>query len=335
MLATTQPTEADAEPMSIADVARETGIQKDTLRVWERRYGFPTPLRDATGDRRYSLEQVNRLRQIKRLLDAGLRPGAVVALSAQGLDERLAGLSAGATEARQGAAGRRRSAGLQVDQAAVLSPAEVAQWLDWIRDGSVEALHQALGQQALKHGLVRTIDHVAAPVAAAVGEAWATGQLTVYQEHLFTECLQRFLQDAVAAADRQHPPPRRSPRVLMTTLPGEHHITGLLMAECMLALEGCERRSLGRDTPLSDVVQAAEHWQVDAVGLSVSALPVASTVWSGLRQLRAGLPPQVAIWVGGSSPHLARRQIPEGIRVLPTVQALGEHIRLWREKALH
>ena len=33
--------------LSIAAVERDTGLSKDTLRVWERRYGFPAPQRDA------------------------------------------------------------------------------------------------------------------------------------------------------------------------------------------------------------------------------------------------------------------------------------------------
>ena len=37
--------------MNIAAVERDTGIGKDTLRVWERRYGFPQPQRDANGER--------------------------------------------------------------------------------------------------------------------------------------------------------------------------------------------------------------------------------------------------------------------------------------------
>ena len=64
---------------SIAAVERDTGLQKDTLRVWERRYGFPQPLRDANGERVYPPEQLARLRQIKRLIDQGMRPGKVVA----------------------------------------------------------------------------------------------------------------------------------------------------------------------------------------------------------------------------------------------------------------
>ena len=65
---------------SIADVERDTGLSKDTLRVWERRYGFPMPVRDALGERQYDNEQLIRLRHIRRLIDAGHRPGGVVAL---------------------------------------------------------------------------------------------------------------------------------------------------------------------------------------------------------------------------------------------------------------
>ena len=81
---------------SIADVERDTGLSKDTLRVWERRYGFPTPVRDAVGERQYDDLQLQRLRRIRRLLDAGHRPGRVVPLS----DEALHALDTQADEQR-------------------------------------------------------------------------------------------------------------------------------------------------------------------------------------------------------------------------------------------
>ena len=64
--------------LSIAAVERDTGLSKDTLRVWERRYGFPMPERDAIGERAYPLDQVEKLRIVKRLMDGGHRPGRVV-----------------------------------------------------------------------------------------------------------------------------------------------------------------------------------------------------------------------------------------------------------------
>ena len=79
--------------LSIAAVERDTGLSKDTLRVWERRYGFPTPQRDAQGERLYSFEQLEKLRLIKRLLDAGHRPGRVVAQPTAHLQQLIDQLS--------------------------------------------------------------------------------------------------------------------------------------------------------------------------------------------------------------------------------------------------
>ena len=78
--------------LPIAAVERDTGLSKDTLRVWERRYGFPMPLRDAQGGRNYPTAQVERLRMLKRLLDAGHRPGKLMLLTPADL-QRLAGSS--------------------------------------------------------------------------------------------------------------------------------------------------------------------------------------------------------------------------------------------------
>ena len=63
---------------NIAAVERDTGLSKDVLRVWERRYGFPAPDRDEHGERIYPAEQVERLRLVKRLMDAGHRPGKLL-----------------------------------------------------------------------------------------------------------------------------------------------------------------------------------------------------------------------------------------------------------------
>ena len=70
---------------NIAAVERDTGLSKDVLRVWERRYGFPVPDRDVNGERLYPADQVERLRLIKRLMDQGHRPGKLIAAPADEL----------------------------------------------------------------------------------------------------------------------------------------------------------------------------------------------------------------------------------------------------------
>ena len=74
----TPPTEPAGLALNISAVEREAGLSKDVLRMWERRYGFPKPVRDDNGERRYSVSEVAKLRAIKRLMDVGMRPGKII-----------------------------------------------------------------------------------------------------------------------------------------------------------------------------------------------------------------------------------------------------------------
>src|SRR5437773_1663794 len=62
-----------AEALHIREVVRITGLRREQLYMWQRRYGFPAPLRDSFGDRVYPPDQVARLRLIKQLLSEGWR----------------------------------------------------------------------------------------------------------------------------------------------------------------------------------------------------------------------------------------------------------------------
>src|SRR5213082_3625083 len=78
-----------AEALHIREVVRITGLRREQLYMWQRRYGFPAPLRDGFGDRVYPAEQVARLKLIKQLLSEGWRAGAVVPLADSALQSML------------------------------------------------------------------------------------------------------------------------------------------------------------------------------------------------------------------------------------------------------
>src|SRR5437764_8353691 len=71
------------------EVVRITGLRREQLYMWQRRYGFPNPSRDAFGDRVYPPDQVARLKLIKQLLSEGWRAGAVVPLAESALQSML------------------------------------------------------------------------------------------------------------------------------------------------------------------------------------------------------------------------------------------------------
>jgi DNA-binding transcriptional MerR regulator len=86
--------------MTIGSVERDCGLPKETLRVWERRYGFPNPLRDRNDERLYPAEQVATLRLLRRLVIAGHRPGQVVGLPDEELLVLLAASEASVAQTR-------------------------------------------------------------------------------------------------------------------------------------------------------------------------------------------------------------------------------------------
>ena len=75
--------------VSIGVAARMTGINQNTLRMWERRYQLQLSQRSQGGQREYSLTDIDHLRLIKQLMDQGMRIGDIAQLPAKALTELL------------------------------------------------------------------------------------------------------------------------------------------------------------------------------------------------------------------------------------------------------
>ena len=277
--------------LSIAAVERDTGLSKDTLRVWERRYDFPTPGRDSAGERAYSLDQVEKLRIVKRLMDAGHRPGRVVPLSMDAL-QALA----------------EQTVDQPMGMPVALDSADLREHLALVRSHQVADLRAQLVRLLARYGVARFVSEVAGPLNAAVGDAWIRGQMEVFEEHAYTEIMQSVLRQAIAAIP--NPVELDAPCVVLTTFPGEQHGLGLLMAEAILAMEGCRCVSLGVQTPLWDIVLAAGAYRADVIALSFTGCMSPNQIVDSLVELRTKLKPAVQVWAGGSAPVLHRRPVP-------------------------
>ncbi len=298
--------------LSIAAVERDTGLSKDTLRVWERRYGFPVPARDAAGEREYPLPQVEKLRAIKRLMDAGHRPGRIVPLPMSQLqlltEQTLAQPQRGA--------------------AVALDSDDLRAHLALIGRHDMFSLRGSLALLVAQVGVSRFVHEVVAPLNVAVGDAWLRGDLQVFEEHLYTETVQSVLRQVIGSLPPASAATR--PRVLLTTFPGESHALGLLMAEAVLALDGCHCISLGTQTPIWDIVLASTGLSIDIVALSFTACLNPNQVVDGLAEMRSKLPGAVDVWAGGSAPVLHRRRVP-GVQPMDTLQAAASALQAWRQ----
>lgn len=273
--------------LSISDIERETGISRDTLRVWEKRYGFPKPLRNQRSERTYMLDQLERLRLIKQLLDSGIRPGKLAGLELQQLRQM--------TVKRQ-------------ETAAV--PADVKTLLALLGNGSHAELRIRFETLLQNYGLRTFLTTVVAPMNHAVGEAWFDGRIGILDEHRYAELIRMVLTNALHTTQQS----TGARKVLLTTMPGEQHGIGLLMAACLFALEGTETVLLGVQTPLEEIVRGAIESRCSIVAISCSTHISRRTLATQLVRLRKQLPEDILLWVGGGGTS-ELRTIPSGVQV--------------------
>ena len=263
---------------SIRVTSRLTAVPLDTLRMWERRYGFPRPERTSGGSRVYSQADVEALKLIQRALEHGYRPGGVVGKSVPEL-RRL------------------------VDVASVTPPVVTkgtptpATILSALTREDLAELRAELRQAAVLLGPRRFVVEVAHPLLVRVGELWAEGKLEVRHEHLLSEYLSAQLRLLASAYEDRS----GAPRLLLATLPGERHGLGLVMTAVYLAVSQVTPIVLGVDTPAPEIVRAAASHDVDAVGLLVTGASDLKATGKAVRFMLSELPRRVGIWIGGAA----------------------------------
>jgi methanogenic corrinoid protein MtbC1 len=235
-------------------------------------------------------------------MDQGLRPGRIFAMSAAELETQAAGTPSTAPLSAQH---------------------DLALYL--LKTHQTAELRRELNQAVMRDGLFRFLTESAAPLATLVGDAWMRGEIHVFEEHLFTEQLQGVLRQAIS----QVPTAGGSPRVLLSTLPGEQHGLGLLMAEAACALEGAECVSLGVQTPVAELAAAALAKRADVVAVSFSANFPATGLQEAVKSLRAALPTGVELWCGGTGAARLKRP-PAAVRVFQELAAIGTALADWR-----
>lgn len=297
---------AEEEPvlLPINAVERETGVSKELLRMWERRYGFPAPQRDAQGDRIYPMVQITKLRLLRRLIDNGFRPGKIMAHEIPELERLMRA---------QSKAGQEVPKDLEVEL------------LQALRSRDHQQLRDYLSHQLIKMGLQSFILDFLQHANTIVGDAWVRGQLEVHEEHLFTEQVQGLVRQAIGNLRE----PTQAPRILLTTPPEETHTLGILMVEALLRLDNVDAVCYGAQMPVRDIAQAVTRHKMNIVAVSFSASYPASNAVNFLEELRFKLPLAVDIWGGGAALRSTRRSI-EAVNFLHDLSAMRQAVLGWR-----
>jgi methanogenic corrinoid protein MtbC1 len=284
---------------NIQEISVRTGIPKDLLRQWERRYGYPNPQRDQNSNRIYSDFHLNKLLLVRQLLDQGKRPGKLIHLE---MDELKSMLKTPETI-------------FDTDKLIhLLKTRQVSNLNNWL-------------QSMVHNDLRRFVHKVMSPAITAIGAAWEQGVVTVHEEHVFTEVMKRIAHKHLA----EQPQNSSGPTVMLTTVPGEKHTLGLLMVEIILRLGGAKVISFGTEMPFNEIREAAEKHSVDILGLSFSASYAAEDAVVMLAGLRQAIRPDIEIWSGGAAFNNTYEPL-DGVEIFHDLHNVENALATWKQQ---
>ncbi len=295
--------------LSIGALARATAIPVETLRTWERRYGYPVAERKPSGHRVFPVESVPRLRRIAEVLAHGHRASDVVAASDAELRALLAAAPATLARATLARASAPAAAGEVLE----------AELLAAVRSFDADTLTRRLQAEWARRGPLEFLTTCIAPAVRAVGAAWADGSLEVRHEHFLSERVGDLLRALRLPFEER----ASGTRVVLGSLPGEPHSLGLHMAALVLATTGCRALLLGTEVPPGEIAALVRHLRARAVGISVSSATGGPATLRRLRALRALLPKRTILLVGGDGAPRA----DHGITPMPDLAQLDAWAR--------
>jgi methanogenic corrinoid protein MtbC1 len=251
-------------------VARETGVNPDTLRAWERRYGLPNPERTQGGHRIYSQRDIDIVKWLVARQAESLRIKQAVALWRRLEAEGREPLYTVVPEA-------------QPEMPARSTVAELRQaWISACLDYDERHAEQVLAQAFALYPPETVSLELLRKGIAQIGQTWYAGHATVQQEHFATELATRRVEGLVAAA----PPPTRPGRILAACPPEEAHAFGLLVLTFLLRRRGWDVVYLGADVPVEKLETTVKATKPDLAILAAQRLETAANLLTMAQFLR-------------------------------------------------
>ena len=276
----------------IGTVARLTGVDPHTIRAWERRYGAIKPRRTDGGTRLYSEGDLQRLRLLKAVTDAGDAIGVVATLEDEELHRRLITLR-GPQPTRNGSG--------NPDMHGVVDAL-----LEAVNRYDGESIDQLLGRAARLATPAEFFADVVKPFMTEVGDRWNDGRLSVAQEHLAS---QRVGSKVHALLDTMRPAAPRG-HALLACIDEEQHDLPLYGVALGWASHGLRVRFLGARTPVDALVDAIRSVRPTIVGRSMTVQRERAEA-ARLFRLYGDAIGSAATWVGGGRAALEHRAIIE------------------------
>jgi DNA-binding transcriptional MerR regulator/methylmalonyl-CoA mutase cobalamin-binding subunit len=278
----------------ISTVSALTGVNPVTLRAWERRYGLIQPRRTDKGHRLYSASDIERIKQILRLVEEGISIGQV------------------------------RDA-LQTSSSAPAASSSNDTWKTYlnrmvtaIERFDESGLERVYSEAMSLYPVEVVTRQLLVPLLTELGDRWQNATGSVAEEHFFGV----YMRNKLGARFHHRQGKPQGPRLLAACLPGELHELGLLLFGLAAHDRGFQVILLGADMPLAELPVVVERTKCDAIVLSGSIQPSPELLTQQLPELvkRVAIP----VFVGGITATNYQKEITSaGARSVGSDLALG------------
>lgn len=267
------------------------GVSPVTLRTWDRRYGLGPSTREEGRHRRYSEDDVSRLRRMLELTGQGVTPASAAAVALGDAPPERARAGGGphalAVEPEEARGFARAAARLDLPLMSTLAATLIA-----------------------RDGVVRAWQDVLMPFLIALGERVAAQDSGVEVEHLATAAIEWALRSDAPPVSGRLP-------ALLACAPDEQHSLPLDVLGAALTERDCASRNLGARVPAPALLDA-----VNLLAPAVVVLWAHAAEYAALAPVAELLERGQAVLLGGpgwgSVPRGAHRpaSLPEAVEAV-------------------
>lgn len=285
----------------ISTVSDLTGIPRNTLIAWERRYGLLEPKRHDNGYRYYTDEDIGVLLQIKNALNAGLKISEAVGIVRKkaptiALDEIVSDASNVPRSEHPSpyTAFREQLRGLLLAYRGDEARAMLAQLFNVPSDIKIHEIYF--------------------PILKAIGDLWEQGTVSVAQEHFASGIIRSHLAAQFIATVQQ---PITARHAACTTLPHDEHDIAAMALGLQLSQSGYRVSYLGSKMPILDLAEFVEKQRPDLLCVSCITLPTPSEFENYLLRVGNFVKQGVRVVLGGRLLADNQSPVPLGVEIYP------------------
>jgi MerR family transcriptional regulator, light-induced transcriptional regulator len=285
----------------INQVAKLTGLSKEVLRVWEKRYRLLSPERGSNRYRLYSEQDVELLKYLTREIEQGHAIGELASL---GKDEILARMRDGKEESKP----------FPSDQFLV----ELEKYLLPLDTLSFE---KRLNELVVLLPFEEFFNRILIPLQIRVGELWFDKKIDISIEHYVTAQAKIKIFTAINMINAE----QTGPQVLVACPSWELHEIGAQMIAYFCAARRCRVNFLGANLPLANLMHFSFLTKPDVVILSCTSDISENKARAYFAELSPQISPICPVWVGGQGIRRFNQFFEiENIRTVNNLEDLGE-----------